>query len=180
MKTIPLKYFFNDDGIFPNNLLPVTIYRKVLDIPMSDYLLYLYFKLIFNEHGWSNHRRSGIYNFHHYHSNAHKVIGVCKGKATLLFGGSNGHCVNISKGDVVVIPAGVALKNMGKENCIDCIMGFFEGKVYDINYGKIGERPVTDMNIASLSIPDTDPLFGKAAGIASLWQTSLFNTLTKI
>lgn len=180
MKAVPVKYWFGDDGIFPNNMLPVALYKRAMNIPMSDFLVYLYFKVIFNEHGWINNRRSGIFNFHHYHSNVHKVIGVCNGSASLLFGGNNGERIGLEKGDVIVIPAGVAHKNLGKENCIDCISAFYEGCAYDLNYGRPGERPTADVNIASLPIPDTDPLYGKAAGIVTLWQMDLFDTLTRL
>lgn len=180
MKTIPTKYFLKDDGVFPNNILPVVLYRKALTIPMSEFLLYMYLKLIFYENGWTRNWRGGIFNFNHYHSNAHEVLGVCSGKTSLLLGGEDGTEINIEKGDVLVIPAGVAHKNLGRENNVSCIGGYFEGITYDMNYGNQNERPGTDLNIASLPIPDTDPLYGRNDGIVTLWQKSLFHALTRI
>ena len=64
---------------------------------------------IFATNGWSGVRRNGIYDFHHYHSSAHEVLGVSRGSACLQVGGERGIPLRIGPGDVLGIPAGVAL-----------------------------------------------------------------------
>jgi uncharacterized protein YjlB len=39
-----------------------------------------------------------------------------------------------------------------------------------MNYGKPGERPKTDDNIASVPLPKTDPVFGKGGGLLEIWK----------
>jgi uncharacterized protein YjlB len=71
---------------------------------------------------------------------------------------------------VLVIPAGVAHMNLGKENDVTCIGAYPDGRDYDMNYGKPGERPKSDHNIASLPLPGTDPVFGKKGALLQLWK----------
>jgi uncharacterized protein YjlB len=62
---------------------------------------------------------------------------------------------------VIIIPAGVAHKNLGSDAKFGCVGAYPEGKEYDMNYGKPEERGITLHNIASVSMPDADPVFGK-------------------
>jgi uncharacterized protein YjlB len=40
---------------------------------------------------------------------------------------------------------------------------------YDMNYGKEGERPQTDKNIANVPRPDTDPVYGSEGPLLKKW-----------
>lgn len=160
------KYILADDGTFPNSQLPVLHYQHVLDL--SVLFPTVYAKKLFRKNGWTNNWRDGIYTVHHYHSITHEAVAVINGYTTLMLGGDNGQLVAIEKGDVLIIPAGVAHKNMGAENDVVCVGGYPGGKDFDMNYGKPGERPGTDQNIAMLSIPDTDPVFGKGV-LTEIW-----------
>jgi len=64
------------------------------------------------------------------------VLGVCKGEPLLQLGGENGISLFIQQGDVLIIPAGVAHKNLGKENDLICVGAYPDGRDYDMNYGK--------------------------------------------
>src|SRR5947208_2293457 len=93
---------------FPNNeRFPLLIYRELFDLSPEDDGE----KLItdtFETNGWENTWTNGIYDFHHYHSTAHEVLGIAAGEALVNFGGTGGVIVPIAHGDIVVIPAGVA------------------------------------------------------------------------
>jgi len=125
---------------------------------------------LFENNNWRNTWQQGIYTYHHYHSTTHEVLCVCKGETLLLLGGENGITVLIQEGDVLVIPAGVAHINLGKENDVSCIGAYPDGRDYDMNFGKQGERPRTDHNIASLPLPQTDPVFGANDGLLQIWR----------
>lgn len=161
-------YHVNDNGIFPNNELPVVIYKRVLDLPFlfpSNAV-----RKLFKSNNWKNSWKSGVYQYHHYHSITHEVMGVTDGSTTLLLGGESGVRIEIGEGDVIIIPAGVAHRNLGEENQITCIGAYPEGKEFDMNYGKTGERPPTDNNIKKVPMPLTDPVFGLNSGIAEYWK----------
>ena len=162
------KFFVKDDGVFPNNPLPILFYRKVLDLP--GLFPGLAVRRLFQKNDWSNNWKQGIYTYHHYHSITHEVLGVCKGETLLLLGGEQGITLYIEEGDVLVIPAGVAHMNLGKENDVICVGGYPNGKEYDMNYGKADERPAADENISSISLPQTDPVFGKNGDLLKIWK----------
>lgn len=167
MKVQPEQYILKDNGIFPNSNLTVLHYKKVLNLPFLFPGLAI--RRLFRKNGWTNNWRNGIYTCHHYHSVTHEAMAVCKGRTTLQLGGENGPTLQFEKGDVIIIPAGVAHKNLGKEKDVICIGGYPEGKDYDMNYGKPGERPHTDNNIADLPVPAKDPVYGAGAGLTEIW-----------
>ena len=45
------------------------------------------FEVLFDRHGWRDGWRDGIYDFLHYHSRTHEVLGIAAGSATVRFGG---------------------------------------------------------------------------------------------
>lgn len=167
MKVIPELYLVKDDGVFPNNTLPILYYPKVLELPK----LFAggYVRNLFAKNNWSNNWKAGIYTYHHYHSVTHEVIGIIKGETLLQLGGENGKTLFVEKGDVLVIPAGVAHMNLGKENDVTCIGGYPGGKNYDMHYGYADERPAVDENIAAVPLPATDPVYGEKGNIRALW-----------
>jgi uncharacterized protein YjlB len=60
--------------------------------------------------------------------------------------------------------------NLGKEDDVICVGGYPDGREYDMNYGKAGERPKADNNIAATPLPPTDPVFGKNGPLLKLWK----------
>jgi len=158
----------NDDGVFPGNRIPALLYKKVLDIPLLFPATHV--KNIFNENGWTNSWDAGIFTYHHYHSITHEVLGIYSGKTTVQLGGDNGPKLVLEKGDVLVIPAGVAHKNLGEENDVGVVGAYPDGRDYDMNYGKPGERPGTDENIARLPLPEKDPIEGDRGELLNKWH----------
>lgn len=72
MKTEQLT--FGPGGQVPNNqTFAVVIYRNVgTDFHSAD------FEAIFSRNGWSGIWRNGVFDYHHYHSGAHEVLGVAR------------------------------------------------------------------------------------------------------
>ena len=61
---------------------------------------------MFGQNLWPAAWRKGVYRFHHFHSNAHKALGVYSGEVTVQFGGEHGVAITARSGDVIVLPAG--------------------------------------------------------------------------
>src|SRR5437868_7014927 len=163
-----LQYFLKDDGTFPNSALPVLVYKHAFKLP-------LFFKgrkirSLLQKHHWTNNWRNGIYTCHHYHSNTHEVMAVIRGATMIKLGGDEGVMVTIQKGDVILIPAGVAHKNLRRERAVICIGGYPHGKDYDMNYGYKDERPRADENIAKVEVPGFDPVNGKDGSMNKIWN----------
>lgn len=128
-------------------------------------------KNVFEKNGWTNSWDAGIFTYHHYHSTTHEVLGVYSGKATIQLGDDDGPQLLLEKGDVLVIPAGVAHKNLDEGNAVGVIGAYPDGRHYDMNYGKPGERLQTDRNIAQLPVPATDPLDGAGGELLKRWHS---------
>jgi len=157
-----------DDGVFPNNRLPLILYIGAINFSEGDGVSKV--EKIFRTNHWGNSWRNGIYGFHHYHSTAHEVLGVYSGSAKVQLGGEQGQTFKIEKGDIVLIPAGVAHKNLGSSVDFRVVGAYPEGQSWDMNYGNEGERPVADENIKNVPLPETDPVFGKSGPVIELWK----------
>ena len=99
---------FRDDGYIPNNpKFPLLHYRKVLQFGPASIDPAAVLEKVFDVNGWGEAWRNGIYDYVHYHSMIHEVLGIARGSATLQLGGNKGKTVKVGAGDVIVIPAGV-------------------------------------------------------------------------
>ncbi|WP_331709824.1 hypothetical protein [Paenibacillus riograndensis] len=78
-------FTFKADKLLPNNPgLPAVLYKRALqENPESA-------EQLFNDNGWRNSWVNGVFSYHHYHSNAHEVLGVMSGSASLQLGGMPG------------------------------------------------------------------------------------------
>lgn len=160
---------FKDDGTFPNNeKLPLIIVQNVFD-PDSRNLVEIIEKT-FHGNGWGGSWRNSLFNFHHYHSTAHEVLGLYSGWVKAHFGGPKGKIVDAKIGDVIIVPAGVSHKNLEQSTDFRCVGAYPKGQSRDMNYGNAGERPQTDENIKIVSLPKTDPVFGKSGPLKRFWE----------
>jgi uncharacterized protein YjlB len=164
-------HLLTDDGIFPNNAtLPLIVYSQAVTLPTRDAAAV--FETMFEAHQWGNGWRNGIYGVHHYHSTAHEVLGIFRGQATVQCGGEHGVILQVQRGDVVVIPAGVAHKNLGSSGDFGVVGAYPWGQRWDTCYGKAGERPRTDDNIARVALPQADPVYGAPGPLMQSWHHS--------
>jgi len=161
------QYHFKDDGIIPNNSLPLLVYKFAFPIgeSLADVM-----EETFASHNWTNSWRNGVFPYHHYHSITHEVVGVYSGHAQLHLGGEQGEKIEVEAGDVIVIPAGVGHKKISASADFGAIGAYPDGKDYDLLTGKEGERPRADERIAAVPLPETDPVLGKEGGIAEYWN----------
>lgn len=164
-------HVLGDDGTFPNNEeLPVIAYTQVLrdsvDAPAGT------FERVFRAHGWTGAWRNGIFSYHHYHSTAHEVLGVAGGSATVQLGGPTGVTVEVSSGDVLILPAGVAHKNLTSTPDFLVVGAYPEGQDWDLRRGRPADRPEADRNIKEVSLPTHDPVYGTGGLLPAHWRKS--------
>lgn len=163
----PEQFSFRDDGVFPNSVLPVLLYRQAFT-EAEDRASVV--EQRFAENDWTNSWRNGVYSFAHYHSTTHEVLGVYGGTATLRLGGQHGKNVEVHGGDVIVIPAGVAHQNIGASDDFAVVGAYPDGREWDLLRGLPGERPKVNRNIAALPIPDNDPIYGAEGPLPQIWN----------
>ena len=162
-----LSAVLRDDGTFPNSRLPLLVYPGALEVDSED--LASGFERLFAGHSWGGAWRNGVYPYHHYHSTAHEVLGICGGSGLVRFGGERGVTVPARPGDCIVIPAGVAHKLLEKTAGFLVVGAYPDGQSYDICRGRPGERPAADRRIERVALPSRDPVRGGAGPLQELW-----------
>lgn len=172
-----LTFRFGDAGAFPNNPhLPVLVYKRAGQraanaAPAHDpETLARWFEATWPKHGWRAAWRWGVYDFPHYHSTAHEILGVYRGHASLRLGGEVGVTLVAEPGDVIVLPAGTTHQNLGSSADFQVVGGYPEGQKADLLRGRKGERPAADERIARVPLPKSDPLFGDEGPLVREWS----------
>jgi uncharacterized protein YjlB len=164
-----LSHLLKDDGTYPNNeVVPLIVYQGALTLPERQPAVI--FEELFAANHWGGSWRNGVYSFHHYHSKAHEVLGVYGGTAKVQLGGPQGIVISAKKGDVIIIPAGVAHKNLGSSHDFRIVGAYPRGQSPDMCYGKSGERPDADHNIMQVAVPAFDPIYGVYGALNNSWD----------
>jgi uncharacterized protein YjlB len=150
-------FSFADDGTIPNNPdVAVRLYRDVLggrDVAGG-------FEALFASNGWSNSWRNGVYDFHHFHSTAHEVLGVARGRVEVRVGGPFGEVVMLKRGDVVVLPAGTGHRNEGSSADLVIVGAYAEGRAWDVCRGEAAQAAQVRTSIRLVPASTTDPATG--------------------
>ncbi len=157
------KITFDPSQHIPNNQrFPVLIYRQISSHPDTAT-----FEAMFSENGWTGIWRNGVFDYHHYHSGAHEVLGIGRGHATLQIGGPDGRRLDVSLGDCLILPAGTGHMRLNSSADFQVVGGYPPGQQADIQTSAPTED--TLVRIRALPKPKTDPVNGLAGGLAELW-----------
>lgn len=110
----PLTFIFADDGAVPNNPLPALLYKNAVTLGADPEGR---MEQLFARNGWGRGQwRDGIYPFPHYHSMIHETLGLARGAARVRLGGDAGAVVELTAGDVAVLPAGTGHQRLAGSN----------------------------------------------------------------
>ena len=157
-------YQFTDDGTIPNNpTYPLVIYKDILTSTDNP-------EQILAHNNWLGSWRGGIFNQHNYHSNTHEVLAVVTGEAFLQLGGASGKQLAVASGDVLILPAGTGHKLVDSSPDFTVVGAYPNGISYDFCTGQPQERPQNVDNIATVTLPAKDPLFGSQGPLFNYWQ----------
>jgi uncharacterized protein YjlB len=165
----PITHTFADDGRIPNNALPLVLYRGAIDLagsPDPEELI----EKAFTDNGWGGLWRNGIYPYVHYHSMIHEAMGIARGRAKVRFGGENGRVIDISAGDVVVLPAGTGHQRLTQSPDLLVIGAYPPNGKYNLCRGTKAEHAKALASIPDVPPPLTDPVFGAKGPLIALWQ----------
>ena len=159
-------FFFTDDGIIPNSHLPVVYYSQVAkNENLADW-----FENKFKENNWENNWRNTVLSYDHFHSNTHEVLALCGGTVSLKIGGKQGKVLDLSSGDVLIIPAGIGHYSVSNHTDYEFMGGYPDGNNWDLRTGFLQKRQEILANLAQVDLPKTDPIFGETGLLIRLWK----------
>jgi uncharacterized protein YjlB len=167
-----LTFLFREAGGFPNNSrLPVLVYKRVSapSPERNSEAIARWFEQRWPQHEWRAAWRWGVYDFPHYHSTAHEILGVYQGHASLRVGHDAGVTFVVEAGDMLVLPAGTAHQNLGSSDDFQVVGGYPVGQSADLLRGVNGERPAADRRIAAVPLPRADPIHGTVGPLVREW-----------
>jgi uncharacterized protein YjlB len=170
--TEPQSFLFQDDGWIPNNpVLPLLVYKAIIDIlGVSDPESLI--ERTFLGNGWgSSMWRNGIHPYTHYHSMIHEVLGIARGRGRVRFGGTQGAEVDLSGGDVVVLPAGTGHQNVWSTADLSVIGAYPPQGTFNLCRGSRAEHDEALQTIPDVPVPDTDPVLGAGGRLPRIWRT---------
>jgi len=145
----------------PNSTLPVLLYRSVL--PPHTAGKANAFRERFKRAGWIGIWTDTIYDYTHFHSNAHEVLGIAEGKVTLRLGGEEGSLFRLKAGDMLVIPAGVGHRRLGEDDGLKVIGAYPRGHS-DYDMKRRGRA------IPRVALPSADPFYGTDGPLILAWH----------
>jgi uncharacterized protein YjlB len=163
----PTTFIFEDDGLVPNNALPVVIYKDAIDFENGHREKAI--EDLFGANGWGDMWRNGIYDFLHYHSTVHEVLGIARGMARVRFGGDAGKEFELSAGDIAILPAGTG------HQCLKASVDFSVVGAYPPGAKMHVTRPTPDNHakaiktIPEVALPNSDPVMGPDGPLMKLW-----------
>lgn len=164
----PKAYQLESNGKIPNNpQLPLLLYQQLFE---QEEGLKQKFENAFSENNWAGSWVNGVFDYHHYHSTAHEVLGVISGTAIIIFGGPGGKEVEVKAGDMAVLPAGTGHCRKSASDDFKVIGAYPKGQEdYDICTEK--DNPEEKLkNIQQLALPAADPVGGPDGPLMKKWQ----------
>lgn len=162
------EFRFADDGFIPNHpRWPLVVYRDAIYLPQGLDPAAV-FEDLFKRHGWGDSWRNGVFDYPHYHSRIHEVLGIARGSANVRFGGERGRTLAVKAGDIAVLPAGTGHQCLGASNDFLVVGAYPPFGTYDV-CTKAEEHAAALQSISKVHSPKEDPAYGAGGPLLRLW-----------
>ena len=163
-------FILKDDGETPNNpRYPVILYRSPLRLSDGVDPAAL-FEQLFDRNGWQPAWRDGIYDFNHFHTGCHEVLGIARGHARVRLGGRLGRTIELRAGDVLAMPAGTGHRRLSKSRDLLVVGAYPPGGSYDEPRPCDVDIAKARNAIAGVPVPEMDPVYGVHGALLRLWR----------
>ena len=164
----PLAFVFEDDGLVPNNPMPLLVYKGAVDIANDHPERTI--EGLFGANGWGDMWRNGVYDYPHYHATVHEALGIARGHARVRFGGDAGEELEISAGDVAILPAGTGHQCLSASPDFSVVGAYPPGAKMHVTRPTPGNRLKALKTIPQVKLPNSDPVMGKDGPLLRLWN----------
>jgi len=169
-KREPRRSRFEDDGVVPNHPhWPLVIYRNAIKLPTALDPAAI-FEDLFAVNGWGDSWRNGVFDYLHYHSRIHEVMGVARGSASVQFGGKEGRTIIVKRGDVVVLPAGTGHECLLASDDFLVVGAYPATGTYDVFRTSLDEYAKAVKTVPKVPPPSRDPIYRKDGALVRLWK----------
>ncbi|BCH24172.1 hypothetical protein [Mesorhizobium sp. L-8-3] len=157
---------FEADGI-PNSALPLVIWKDRLPGAAREGGPAC---ALYRRNGWSGTWVYTVYPFWHFHTHGHEVLGCVGGRARIGFGGDAGIVIDVERGDVAVVPAGVGHRKIQATDDFLMAGGYPPGQQGNIvRSGELDDKRIA-AEIGRVGLPESDPVTGLADGVVTVWR----------
>jgi uncharacterized protein YjlB len=155
------------NGWVPNNTrLPVLLWHGAIDRREQD--IAGRFETLFTQNGWPPQWRDGVFDYHHFHSTAHEVLGVASGDAELIIGGPKGRVIAVRAGDALLLPAGTGHCLLTAGRRFQVVGAYPPGQQWDIRREALSDAERRSME--ALPFPTSDPIGGEDGALMRSWK----------
>jgi uncharacterized protein YjlB len=165
-------FCFSDDGKTPNNpKLPLVLYRTPVTLVAGlDPAAIL--EDLFAKNGWRGSWRDGVYDFLHFHTRTHEVLGIARGTVRVKFGGVDGKSIELKAGDVVVLPAGTGHRSLRSSRDLLVVGAYPASGKYDEPKPSEVKHEEAVAAIARVGLPRADPVYGSDGPLIRHWSVA--------
>jgi uncharacterized protein YjlB len=164
----PANFVFADDGLVPNNPLPLLIYKGAVDLDNASPEKAI--EDLFGANGWGDMWRNGIYDYLHYHATVHEALGIARGHARVRFGGDRGKEFELDAGDVAILPAGTGHQCLKASRHFSVVGAYPPGARMHVTRPTPENHARALRTIPEVKLPNADPLFGEDGPLVKLWK----------
>ena len=165
----PSTFIFEDDGLVPNNVLPLVIYKGAIDLDTASPEKTI--EDLFGANGWGQDAwRNGIFDYLHYHSTVHEALGIARGHARVRFGGDGGKEFELDAGDFAILPAGTGHQCLKATNDFSVVGGYPPGARMQVTRPTAENHAAALKSIPEVKLPEGDPVLGKDGPLTALWK----------
>jgi uncharacterized protein YjlB len=164
----PLAFVFEDDGLVPNNPMPLLVYKGAVDIANDHPERTI--EGLFGANGWGDMWRNGVYDYPHYHATVHEALGIARGHARVRFGGDAGEELEISAGDVAILPAGTGHQCLSASPDFSVVGAYPPGAKMHVTLPTPENHAKALKTIPEVKLPNSDPVMGKDGPLIRLWR----------
>jgi uncharacterized protein YjlB len=166
----PEKIWFDSGDKIPNNPnLPILVYQDIFESQDPGSFVFQTVR----GNNWGGCWEDGIFPYHHYHSTAHEALAVIRGEARVTLGGPQGRTVDVGRGDVVVLPAGVGHCRKKATDEFAVAGSYPPGQDWDLLRDLGSDKAAIMRSIEDVPIPETDPFYGSEGPLVEIWNESL-------
>jgi uncharacterized protein YjlB len=164
----PLTFIFQDDGLVPNNVLPLLLYKQAVDVDNQHPEKTI--EGLFGANGWGDMWRNGIFDYLHYHATVHEALGIARGHARVRFGGDRGKEFDISAGDVAILPAGTGHQCLAASQDFSVVGAYPPGPKMQVTLPTPENHRKALKTIPAVKLPKSNPVMGEDGPLVRLWK----------